>query len=132
MSPNSALLSPPVSALLNNASLEGSGRMMFTTQSLKDLVEFFKVLSDETRLKILQYLAHNNELHVRALCELLKQSQPAVSHHLALLRMVGLIECRRDGKHNFYRVVTSRFREVQETLTGSKSALALWSKLFAE
>lgn len=130
MSPNSAFLSP-VSGLSNNASTEGTTRVTFNSQALKDLVEFFKVLSDETRLKILQYLAHTPELHVRALCELLKQSQPAVSHHLALLRMVGLIECRRDGKHNYYRLVPSRFREVQETLTGSKPALALWSKLFA-
>jgi len=130
VSPNSTLLSP-VSGLLNPATLEGTARVTFNAQALKDLVEFFKVLSDETRLKILQYLAHNLELHVRALCDLLKQSQPAVSHHLALLRMVGLIECRRDGKHNFYRLVPNRFREVQETLTGSKPALALWSKFFA-
>jgi ArsR family transcriptional regulator len=121
----------PVTGLLNPIIPEGKASVTFNAQALKDLVEFFKVLSDETRLKILQYLAHSPELHVRALCELLKQSQPAVSHHLALLRMVGLIECRRDGKHNYYRLVPSRFREVQETLTGSKPALALWSKLFA-
>ncbi len=130
MSPNSAIMSP-VSGSPNSSNNEAISRVAFNAQALKDLVEFFKVLSDETRLKILQYLANSTELHVRALCELLKQSQPAVSHHLALLRMVGLIECRRDGKHNYYRLVPSRFREVQETLTGSKPALALWSKLFA-
>lgn len=116
--------------MVHNHTSDGAGRVTFNAQTMKDLVEFFKVLSDETRLKILQYLAHSTELHVRALCELLKQSQPAVSHHLALLRMVGLIECRRDGKHNYYRLVPSRFREVQETLTGTKPALALWTKLF--
>jgi ArsR family transcriptional regulator len=121
---------PSVSGLLNTSSTEGTARVAYNNQELKDLVEFFKVLSDETRLKILQYLANQSELHVRALCELLKQSQPAVSHHLALLRMVGLIECRRDGKHNYYHLVPSRFREVQETLTGSKPALALWAKFF--
>lgn len=129
MSAISAVL--PVSGLLNSSNSEGTARVAYNSQELKDLVEFFKVLSDETRLKILQYLANQSELHVRALCELLKQSQPAVSHHLALLRMVGLIECRRDGKHNYYHLVPSRFREVQETLTGTKPALALWSKLFA-
>jgi DNA-binding transcriptional ArsR family regulator len=36
-------------------------------------------------------------MHVRALCEILHQSQPAVSHHLALLRMAGLIDRRRVG-----------------------------------
>ena len=48
---------------------------------------------------------------MRSLCHLLSQSQPAVSHHLALLRGAGLIEMRRDGKHNFYRIVPKRFEE---------------------
>jgi ArsR family transcriptional regulator, arsenate/arsenite/antimonite-responsive transcriptional repressor len=77
----------------------------------KDLVQLFKLLSDETRLRILHYLMQTDELHVRALCDLLGQSQPAVSHHLALLRVAGLIESRRDGKHNFYRVLPQRFQQ---------------------
>lgn len=78
----------------------------------KDLVGLFKLLSDETRLRILHYLLQEDELHVRALCELLGQSQPAVSHHLALLRVAGLIASRREGKHNFYRLVHQRFADV--------------------
>ena len=78
----------------------------------KQLVQLFKLLSDKTRLRILFYLRQRDELHVRALCDLLKQSQPAVSHHLALLRVAGLIEARRDGKHNFYRLLLKRFDEL--------------------
>ncbi len=78
-------------------------------QVSKELVRLFKLLADETRLRILYFLLENSELNVRALCDLLHQSQPAVSHHLALLRVDGLIECRRDGKHNFYRVLPDRF-----------------------
>ena len=82
----------------------------------KDLVQLFKLLSDETRLRILFYLMQTDELHVRALCELLGQSQPAVSHHLALLRVSGLIESRRDGKHNFYRILPHRFQQFMEMI----------------
>ena len=78
----------------------------------KQLVQLFKLLSDETRLRILFYLRQREELHVRALCDLLKQSQPAVSHPLALLRVAGLIEARRDGKHNFYHLLPKRFNEL--------------------
>jgi len=78
----------------------------------KELVQLFKLLSDETRLRILFFLRQQDELHVRALCELLHQSQPAVSHHLALLRVAGLIRARRDGKHNFYRILPKRFNEL--------------------
>ena len=65
-------------------------------QSIRELAQVFKLLSDETRLRILFYLAlsENHELHVTDLCHRLGQSQPAVSHHLALLRVSGLIESR--------------------------------------
>lgn len=84
----------------------------------RDLVQLFKLLSDETRLKILNYLMQKDELNVRTLCKLLRQSQPAVSHHLALLRGAGVIECRRDGKHNFYHLVPKRCQEYLDTIFG--------------
>jgi DNA-binding transcriptional ArsR family regulator len=86
--------------------------------TVRDFVQLFKLLADDTRLQILNYLLQREELNVRTLCELLKQSQPAVSHHLALLKMAGLIECRRDGKHNFYHLVPKRFQLYLETVFG--------------
>jgi ArsR family transcriptional regulator, arsenate/arsenite/antimonite-responsive transcriptional repressor len=82
----------------------------------QDLVQLFKLLSDETRLRILYFLMQQEELNVRTLCDLLEQSQPAVSHHLALLRVAGIIECRRDGKHNFYHLVPKRFQHFLDML----------------
>ena len=81
-------------------------------QSVRDLAQVFKLMSDETRLRILLYLAQNHELHVTDLCNRLGQSQPAVSHHLALLRVSQLIESRREGKHNFYSVRGEHFGEL--------------------
>ena len=68
-------------------------------------MQLFKLLGDETRLRIVHYLMQQSEMNVRTFCRLLRQSQPAVSHHLALLRAAGVIDCRRDGKHNFYRLI---------------------------
>ncbi|WP_145366251.1 ArsR/SmtB family transcription factor [Stratiformator vulcanicus] len=82
----------------------------------KDLVQVFKLLSDETRLRVLMYLIQETELHVTALCERLGQSQPAVSHHLALLRVAGLIEARRDGKHNYYSIRRNHFHRIMSEL----------------
>lgn len=81
-------------------------------QAVRDLAQVFKLMSDETRLRILLYLAQSSELHVTDLCTRLGQSQPAVSHHLALLRVSGLIESRREGKHNFYSVRADHFGEM--------------------
>jgi DNA-binding transcriptional ArsR family regulator len=60
-----------------------------------------KQVSDPTRLQVILLLAEG-EKHVGALCEDLNQSQPAVSHHLALLRHGSIISPRRQGKNNFY------------------------------
>lgn len=76
-------------------------------ESVSSMAEVFKMLADPSRLKIMLALAHEGELHVSALKDLVKQSQPAVSHHLTLLRAHKLVGYRRDGKHNFYRVDSS-------------------------
>jgi len=85
-------------------------------QDTLELVSLFKLLADETRLHVLYYLTQCQELNVGAICRLLGQSQPAVSHHLALLKGAGLIDMRRAGKHNYYRVVPHKIREHLDTL----------------
>jgi DNA-binding transcriptional ArsR family regulator len=92
-------------------------------EAVRELSQVFKLLSDETRLRILLYLAQNEELHVTDLCNRLGQSQPAVSHHLALLRVSGLIEARREGKHNFYSVRTDTFNDLLVELFSSTGAM---------
>jgi ArsR family transcriptional regulator len=98
------------------ASHAADGMPEVSDQAVRELAQVFKLLSDETRLRILFYLAQNNELHVTDLCNRLGQSQPAVSHHLALLRVSGLIESRREGKHNFYSVRADHFGDLLVSL----------------
>lgn len=85
---------------------------MLPEESVTQLVQLFKLLADETRVRILHLLQQIDELNVLELCNLLDQRQPSVSHHLALLRVAGLIDMRRDGKHNYYRVVPKEFEEL--------------------
>lgn len=79
-----------------------------------DLTAVFKLLADKSRLKIVLALAQQGQMHVTALCDLLKQSQPAVSHHLTLMRMVGLVGYDRNGKHNFYYLASDHLRDLLE------------------
>jgi len=83
-------------------------------QTIYKLSEVFKLMADKSRLKILLALAQDQEMHVTALCELLQQSQPAVSHHLTLMRMTGLVGYRRDGKHNYYFLQSGVLRDLVE------------------
>jgi DNA-binding transcriptional ArsR family regulator len=91
-----------------------SSPLRVAPRTISGLAQIFKQLADESRLKILLALSQDRELHVSALCELLSQSQPAVSHHLTLLRMTGLVGYRRDGKHNFYHLASDHVRDLLE------------------
>ncbi len=64
--------------------------------------EYFKLLSDATRIRIFWLLSHQ-EACVINIAAMLDMSSPAVSHHLRMLTDVGLIESRRDGKEVYYR-----------------------------
>src|SRR5262249_51619096 len=82
--------------------------------TIRSLSDVFKMLADRSRLTIVLALSQEGELHVSALCDLLGQSQPAVSHHLTLMRMAGLVGFRRDGKHNFYHLASRHVRDLLE------------------
>jgi len=102
---------------------ESSPKGAMSDRTIQELVNAFRLLSDETRLRILLYLAQNRELNVTDLCNRLGQTQPAVSHHLALLRVSGLIEARRSGKNNFYSVRTEQLNDLLAMLLSTAGAL---------
>src|SRR4051794_9052203 len=87
-----------------------------TDRTMNRLTQVFKLLADDSRLRILLTLAREGEMHVSALCALLGQSQPAVSHHLTLLRMADLVGFRREGKFNFYRLDAGQLGDTLERL----------------
>lgn len=93
---------------------KGAPALKVSDRTIDGLVQVFKLLADKSRMQILMALARDSEMHVSALCDLLHQSQPAVSHHLTLLRMAGLVGYRRDGKHNYYRVESGLVRDLLE------------------
>ena len=85
------------------------------TAEIRRVAELLKQVSDPTRLQVLMLL-NDKERNVTELCaDLGTQSQPAVSHHLALLRHGRLIEPRRSGKHNFY-ALTEAGRELAQVV----------------
>ena len=67
-------------------------------------VIFYKALSDETRLKSLLLIAHQQELCVCELIAALDLSQPKISRHLAQLKQAGIVSDRRQGQWVFYQL----------------------------
>jgi DNA-binding transcriptional ArsR family regulator len=73
-----------------------------------DFVPFFKALCNPTRAQIVEFLLGGE----RCVCEMtgpLDQSQPLVSHHLALLRDAGLVRMRNEGTRTYYSLDRERF-----------------------
>jgi ArsR family transcriptional regulator len=106
--------STTVRARSHKATHAATSPIRLSDGTIRRLTDVFKLLADSSRLKIVMALAQDGELHVSALCALLGQSQPAVSHHLTLMRMVGLVGYRRDGKHNYYHLATDHVRDLFE------------------
>jgi len=68
-----------------------------------ELTTLFSALADHTRLRLLNLL-RNGEVCVCFFTEVLGESQPKISRHLAYLRRSGLVTARRDGKWVHYRI----------------------------
>ncbi len=68
---------------------------------LYDLSDFFKVLGDATRIKILCVL-FQSEMCVCDIAELLKMTQSAISHQLRVLKQARLVKYRKEGKVVYY------------------------------
>jgi ArsR family transcriptional regulator len=76
--------------------------------SIVDFLPFFKAFCNPIRAQIIEFLLSGE----RCVCEMtgpLDQSQPLVSHHLALLRDAGLLRMRNEGTRTYYSIAWERF-----------------------
>ena len=72
-------------------------------EECRRVAEIFKQISDGTRLRILWFLCHCEEC-VSNISAAMEMSDPAVSHHLKILKNANLIVSRREGKEIYYRL----------------------------
>jgi len=64
--------------------------------------ELFSTLADPTRRALFERLSRDGEQTVRALTDRAGVSQPAVSKHLGVLKLAGLVRDRREGRQTHY------------------------------
>ncbi len=84
-------------------------------EKFNQLLEFFKVIGNESRLKIVGLLA-NEERSVGELAELLELKEPTVSHHLAAMKSLGLADVRAEGTTRIYSLNTKFLEEMSKDL----------------
>lgn len=83
--------------------IRGNLLIMESEKKLSRMEIFYMALADKTRLRLLN-LMREGEICVCFLVEVLGESQPKISRHLAYLRSAGIVETRRDGKWIHYKI----------------------------
>ncbi len=80
-------------------------------EDLEHMVQTFKIFGDPSRLRIVNALIEE-ELCVHEIAELMKMTQPAVSHQLRQLKQAHVVQSRREGKHIFYSLLDAHVIEI--------------------
>ncbi len=80
---------------------------------LNNLADFFKIMGDATRCKLLFALLQN-EMCVCDLANVLSMTKSSISHQLSKMKDVGVVKCRKSGKTVYYSLDDSHISEIFE------------------
>lgn len=92
---------------------------MYTCIIMRDQVQFFKALGDDTRLKIIGYLLEN-ETCACDFISMTKKDQTTISRHLKTLVNAGVLDFEKAGRNKVYRIKDEETRRLLLSL-GIKS-----------
>lgn len=81
-----------------------------------ELTEIFKALAHPVRIKIVLGLIEKNECNVTTMVEKLNMPQPAVSHHLNILKNAGIVIGVREATQICYRVTNETVKRIFKEL----------------
>jgi ArsR family transcriptional regulator len=95
------------------------------------MIGLFAALADTTRLRLLNLMA-GREVCVCYFVEILGQSQPKISRHLAYLRQAGIVTARREGKWMHYSICTPADAAAASILAAALAALVNDRKMRAD
>ena len=88
-------------------------KKMPTQDLFNKLAEFFKIIGDTTRTKIL-FALDQNEMCVCDIANVLGMTKSSISHQLATLRNSGIVKSRREGKEVYYTLDDEHVKQVFE------------------
>jgi DNA-binding HxlR family transcriptional regulator len=88
------------------------------------LLRFFQVFSNESRLKIIGHLA-SGDRSVGELAQLLELKEPTISHHLAELKGSGLVNVRAEGTMRIYQLNTKALEAISKDIFARPNLAAL-------
>jgi ArsR family transcriptional regulator len=84
----------------------------FPEEYIKRASKILRLISEESKLRIMLFLAKEGPRWVNEIAESLNMNQTTVSHHLSLLRNADLVTANREGKNIFYDINEPIWREM--------------------
>ena len=97
---------------MGNTQAKSQSQEFFPESFVKQSVKILKLLSEESRLRIMLYLAKDGPRTVSEIIDALDLVQSTCSHHLSLLRMADMVRTSRDGKSIYYDINESMWKEM--------------------
>jgi DNA-binding transcriptional ArsR family regulator len=85
---------------------------LIVSDDIQQMARMFKALADETRMKIAFALSQEDELCVCDVAHVIGASTATASHHLRLLRNMGLAKYRKEGKMVFYSLDDEHIKQL--------------------
>ena len=80
---------------------------------MNSVADFFKIMGDTTRCKLL-FALMQNEMCVCDLANVLSMTKSSISHQLSKMKDVGLVKCRKCGKTVYYSLDDCHISEIFE------------------
>lgn len=118
--------SQPMSEKVSGNPSAAAAQQILTVEKAQRMAEFFAILGDANRWRILSVLAIE-EMRVRDLAETVEMTESAVSHQLRILRTARLVGYHKRGRNVFYSLkdhhIFNLYREVSEHLDEPEDAI---------
>jgi len=80
----------------------GKAKVVLNNEKLRDSSELLRALAHPLRIRILEFIDQNGSINVNKIYNTLKLEQSITSQHLRILRSVGLVYTKREGKYIHY------------------------------
>lgn len=99
--------------VIHEGVVENVKSKMFDSEFITEISLFFKILGDNTRVKILFALDHN-EMCVCDIANVLNMTKSSISHQLSYLKDLNIVKSRKSGKEVYYSLDDEHVKEVFE------------------
>lgn len=99
--------------VIHENKVKESKKNMLKLKTITDMSNFFKILGEPTRIKILNTL-DNNEMCVCDIANVLNMTKSTISHQLNILRINNIVKYKKVGKEVYYTLDDEHVKEVFE------------------